>query len=250
MLAAHRQLDYAVRFDWGLTGAEAILHSADVAVVIDVLSFTTAVSVAVDAGIHVLPYRGEDAGAHDYARERNALLAVSRSRARPGDISLSPLSLRAAPSSARVVLPSPNGSTLAHHVGTRAPVCVAACLRNASSVASWIRARLPTSAAVAVVAAGERWSDESLRPAIEDLWAGGAVTEALAAAGWSSLSPEARLARAGYQAVRGCEADALRACASGRELTAQGFAIDVAIAAEIDLSNQVPILIDGCFAAA
>lgn len=68
--------------------------------------------------------------------------------------------------------------------------------------------------------------------------------------GWSSLSPEARLARAGYQAVRGCEADALRACASGRELTAQGFAIDVAIAAEIDLSNQVPILIDGCFAAA
>ena len=129
-------------------------------------------------------------------------------------------------------------------------MCVAACLRNASSVASWIHARQPTAAVVAVVAAGERWSDGSLRPAVEDLWAAGAVIGQLAAAGWSSLSPEALLARAGYRAVRGRETDALRACASGRELTEQGFAIDVATAAEIDLSKQVPVLIDGCFVAA
>jgi 2-phosphosulfolactate phosphatase len=56
VLAAHRQLDYALRFDWGLTGAEAILKNADVAIVVDVLSFTTAVRVAVDAGTDVLPY--------------------------------------------------------------------------------------------------------------------------------------------------------------------------------------------------
>jgi 2-phosphosulfolactate phosphatase len=217
VLAAHRQLDYAVRFDWGTTGAEAILHGADVAVLIDVLSFTTAVSVAVDAGIDVQPYDREDDSAHDYARERDAVLAVSRSRARPGDITLSPLSLRAAQAPARVVLPSANGSTLAHHVGTRAPVCVAACLRNAFAVASWIHARQPTTAVVAVVGAGERWSDGSLRSAIEDLWAAGAVIDQLAAAGWSSLSPEAHLARAGYRAVRGGETDALRACASGRD---------------------------------
>jgi hypothetical protein len=84
MLSAHRQLDYAVRFDWGLSGAEAILENADVAVVVDVLSFTTAVSVAVDAGICVLPYRCDDERARDYARERDAALAMGRSRAGRG----------------------------------------------------------------------------------------------------------------------------------------------------------------------
>jgi 2-phosphosulfolactate phosphatase len=46
---------------------------------------------------------------------------------------------------------------------------VAGCLRNASTVASWIHADQPADALVAAVAAGERWSDASLRPAIEDL---------------------------------------------------------------------------------
>jgi 2-phosphosulfolactate phosphatase len=127
---------------------------------------------------------------------------------------------------------------------------VAACLRNASTAVSWIHVCQPANAVVAVVAAGERWSDASLRPAIEDLWGAGAVIDQLAAAGWSSLSPEAHLARIGYRAIRGREADALRACASGKELTEQGFAIDVAIAAEIDLGSEVPVLVDGCFARA
>jgi 2-phosphosulfolactate phosphatase len=141
------------------------------------------------------------------------------------------------------VLASPDASTVAHHVGARAPVCVAACLRNAGAVVSWIGAQQPANA---VVAAGERWSHASLRPAIEDLWVAGAVIEQLAA-GWSSPSPEAQLARIGYRAIRGGEREALMACASGRELTAQGFAIDVEIAAEIDLGREVPVLVDRCF---
>ena len=38
--------------------------------------------------------------------------------------------------------------------------------------------------------------------------------------------------------------------ASGRELTAIGFAEDVAIAVEIDASDAVPVLRDGAFSAA
>jgi 2-phosphosulfolactate phosphatase len=103
-------------------------------------------------------------------------------------------------------------------------------------------------ATVAVVAAGERWSDAScLRLAIEDLWGAGAVIEHLAVAGYSSLSPEAELARVGYRAIRGREREALMACASGGELTEQGFSIDVEIAAEIDLSDETPVLVNGCF---
>ncbi|HRD61661.1 MAG TPA: 2-phosphosulfolactate phosphatase, partial [Nocardioides sp.] len=55
--AAHRQLDHRVRFDWGPTGAAAIAEGADVAVVVDVLSFTTTLCVAVERGMTVLPYR-------------------------------------------------------------------------------------------------------------------------------------------------------------------------------------------------
>jgi 2-phosphosulfolactate phosphatase len=100
---------------------------------------------------------------------------------------------------------------------------------------------------VTVVAAGERWSDGSLRPAIEDLWGAGAVIAHLLDAGWTSLSPEAELARAGYESIRGRERISLAASASGRELADEGFPTDVEIAAETNVSNAVPIMVDGCF---
>jgi 2-phosphosulfolactate phosphatase len=84
--------------------------------------------------------------------------------------------------------------------------------------------------AVAVVAAGERWPDGSLRPAVEDLYGAGAVIEALRVLGWTDLSPEARAAAAAYTAVRPDLGQALAASASGRELVAAGFGEDVAIA--------------------
>ncbi len=40
---------------------------------------------------------------------------------------------------------------------------------------------------------------------------------------------------------------ALRACASGRELTDAGYLDDVEIAAELDRSLSVPVLRDGAF---
>jgi 2-phosphosulfolactate phosphatase len=100
---------------------------------------------------------------------------------------------------------------------------------------------------VTVVAAGERRSAGSLRPAIEDLWGAGAVIAYLLDAGWTSLSPEAELARTGYESIRGRELISLAASASGRELADKRFATDVEIAAETNVSNAVPIIVDGCF---
>ena len=42
--AAHRQLPFAVRLEWGSAGALTVAHAADIAVVVDVLSFSTCVS--------------------------------------------------------------------------------------------------------------------------------------------------------------------------------------------------------------
>ncbi|MGB6072455.1 MAG: 2-phosphosulfolactate phosphatase, partial [Rhodococcus sp. (in: high G+C Gram-positive bacteria)] len=125
-------------------------------------------------------------------------------------------------------------------------LCVGASLRNASAVAQWIWAR-NRSAVTAVIAAGERWPDGSLRPAVEDLWGAGAVIAALLDAGASGASPDARTAAAAWRAVEHDVGSELRQCGSGRELAGMGHPEDVDIAAEVDSSSCVPILRDGVF---
>jgi 2-phosphosulfolactate phosphatase len=98
---------------------------------------------------------------------------------------------------------------------------------------------------VAVIPAGERWPDGSLRPAVEDLWGAGAVLDAL---GPADLSPEAEAAVAGFRAAG--LPDALAACSSGRELVAGGFAEDVDVASRVDASAVVPVLVGDAFRAA
>jgi 2-phosphosulfolactate phosphatase len=249
VLGDHGQRDYRVRFDWGLAGAVAVTEGVHVAVVVDVLSFTTTVTVALDHGVDVLPYRWRDDSAVAYARARGAGLAEGRS-ARRGGLTLSPASLREARTlPRRLVIPSPNGSTIAHYLSDPARACVAASLRNVGAVASWLDG-LAQGATVAVVAAGERWPDGGLRPAVEDLWGAGALIAALHDRGWSGLSPEADSARVAYEHIRGRELQVLLACASGRELSARGYDGDVSIAAEVDRSGAVAVLRGDAFVAA
>jgi 2-phosphosulfolactate phosphatase len=249
MRPALRQREHRVRFDWGAVGAAAVAGDADLVIVVDVLSFTTTLSVALDVGIAVVPSPPNEDAADQIARDLGAVLAVGRSGARPGQISLSPASVRAASvRPERLVLPSPNGSALARSLDDGTDSCVGACLRNAPAIATWVAARHdPERTTVALLAAGERWDDGTLRPAVEDLWGAGAVVSGLADAGWSARSPEADLARAGYEAIRGRELEALGACASGRELIERGYDADVAIAAEVAGSAVVPVLAGGSF---
>jgi 2-phosphosulfolactate phosphatase len=245
MNPAHRQLDHRVRFDWGPTGAAAIASGADLAVVVDVLSFTTTLCVAIERGMTVLPYRWKDERAAAYAEQSAATLAVGRLEARslPGGAgaSLSPAAMARVSGVDRVVLPSPNGSSIAYGLADSGCTVVGACLRNRAAVARWLLAHGGT---VAVVAAGERWPDDSLRPAAEDLWGAGAV---LALLPRDDLSPEARVAADAFQAVEASLAASVHGCASGLELSAADFAEDVAVAAELDVSDVVPVLADGEF---
>src|SRR5690606_17236320 len=119
-----------------------------------------------------LPYRWKDDRAIQYARERNAEVASRRNRFE-GRYSLSPSSLSTAPAGLRLVLPSPNGSSLAFAAMESGAALAAGCLRNASSVAAWAAQEGKN---IAVVPAGERWPDDgALRPAIEDLIGAGAI---------------------------------------------------------------------------
>jgi 2-phosphosulfolactate phosphatase len=240
---------YRVRFDWGLAGALA-LGRADgpvLAVVVDVLSFSTSVSVAMDRGMEVFPYRWRDERAGEYAASVGAVLARGR---RHGAVSLSPASIRTATGVRRLVLPSPNGASISAALADAGVSVAAGCLRNAAAVAAWAAARADTDPelGIVVIAAGERWPDESLRPAVEDLWGAGAIIAGLA--GWlpaAQLSPEAAAAAAAFSAIGNGLDTALAGSVSGRELIGYGFAEDVRIAAELNGSKEIPLLDQGCF---
>jgi 2-phosphosulfolactate phosphatase len=231
------QHGYGVRFEWGLSGARAI-HGACY-VIVDVLSFTTSVCVAVEAGTALYPYQWHDASAAAYAERVGAVLAAGqRSATEQVPWSLSPAALRRAPAVPALVLPSPNGSAIAAALAGR-PV-VAACLRNAAAVARRLTAEGfgTTDRPIVVIAAGERWPDQQLRPALEDLYGAATVINAL---GEVSRSPEAEIARACFTCASD-PAELIGTCASGVELIQRGFADDVAIATELNLSNTVPVL--------
>jgi len=226
--------------EWGIGGGEQ-LALADVTIIVDVLSFTTSVDVAVAQGATVLPYRWNDEKASEYAREQNAELAGPRNRLDDG-YSLSPASLTNVLPGLRLVLPSPNGSALAFAAISRASTVMAGSLRNASAVASAARR---TGKRIAVIPAGEQWPDGTFRPAVEDWVGAGAILRSLP----GTRSPEAQAAIAAFDSFSGALQDQLLNCSSGRELVERGFGRDVELAAELDVSTAVPILHGAMFVA-
>ncbi len=247
----YSQADYRVRCEWGSSGADAVGSGTRIVAVVDVLSFTTALTVAVDQGMEVFPFRWRGERAVAFAAQHQAMLAVGRSEVGPGrPVSLSPSTIRAARDVQRLVLPSPNGSTIAHRLAASGATVIGVSLRNAAGAAQWTAQQVSGSLAVAVIAAGERWEvDGSLRPAVEDLWGAGAFIQGLLGQGVTGLSPEAELAAAAYRHVAPNIREALFGCASGRELVGYGYSHDVEVAAEVDTSDAVPILIGEAFRA-
>lgn len=222
---------------------------AAIVAVVDVLSFTTSLTVAADRGIEVLPFRWRDERASAFAAEQRATLAVGRSQVSAAHpVSLSPATIRTATGVERLVLPSPNGSTIARILAEQGATVIGVALRNARAAATWTARRLAPAVqgrdiAVAVIPAGERWlEDGSLRPAAEDLWGAGAFIAALVDKGVTGLSPEALAAAAAYHQAAADIHAAMRDCASGRELIANGFPEDVETAAELNASETVPLL--------
>ena len=226
-----------VELEWGLSGARQLASRCDLLVLIDVLSFTTSVTICVARGATVWPYALDAEGAQSLARDLGAQLASGRSAS--GSYTLSPASLLSLPPQARLILPSPNGSAIAHAVNAGTPL-VAGCLRNVAAVVE----RASEVARVGLVPAGERWGDGSLRPAYEDWLCAGAVAAGLGAHRDPGSSPLAQAAAWAAEHPR-----PLEECSSGRERIDRGFAEDVHLAQERDVDPVVPTLTAGRFTA-
>lgn len=229
------QSRFDIRCEWGDKGVLQLAPISDVVIIIDVLSFSTCVDIAVGRGALVFPFAGRGSEAADYAQGMEAELAGA------GSYALSPSTLLDIPRGARLVLPSPNGSALSLLTG--GIPTLTGCLRNAASVA---HAASQLGRRVAVVPAGERWPDGSLRPALEDWLAAGAIISHLP----GSRSGEAQAAAAAFADAAPDLLERLRASGSGRELIQRGRAADVDLAALLDASDAAPHLLDGAYRAA
>lgn len=231
------QQEFDIRCEWGEHGVAVLAPISDVVIIIDVLSFSTSVDVAVSQGAIVFPYRWRDDTARAYAESVGATLADPGRD--PSRYSLSPASLTAIPSGTRLVLPSPNGSTLT--LAAKPTPVLAGCLRNAGAVAAVVR---QYGQKIAVIPAGERWKDDrSLRPSFEDLIGAGAIISHLT----GRRSPEALVALAAFRAVESELDTAVRQCSSGKELIEWGFATDVLLAAQLNVSGCAPLLVNDAY---
>ena len=233
------QTSYRIRFEWGVEGVRRLAPRSQVVVIVDLLSFTTCVDVAISRDAVVFPYRYKDDSAIEFAQSVGALLAGKRGQVP----SLSPDSLLALAPHSRLVLPSLNGSTCTVIAGEAQIPVLAGCLRNARALSEFIHREYPR-AAVAVIACGEQWPRGMLRPAIEDFIGAGAILSEFDPA---ELSPEAKMAAGAYEQVARDVSTTVAECASGRELAAAGFPEDVAMASELNISRTVPLFEDGAY---
>ncbi len=231
------QKEFNIRLEWGIHGVEALSPVSDVLIIIDVLSFSTSVDIATSRGAIIFPYPYKDDTAQGYAHAQNALLAGSK-RSLSQTFTLSPSSLTHIPSDTSLVLPSPNGSTLSFSSEKIPTLC--GCLRNASAVAEYA---MTLGYQISLIPAGEKWEDGTLRVAWEDLMGAGAIISHLK----GRLSPESKAALSAFKGTKDHLQQGLLACNSGKELIDRGFEQDVLLAAELNVSTNVPILTNRCY---
>jgi len=236
------QSPYRCRLDWGRHGTRAAAERQDILVIVDTLSFSTAVVNAVQRGGLVYPC-AEDEQPGALAQRIGGEVAVRRKDVpAKGRFSLSPLTYLHLTPGTRIVLASPNGATCSRYARTVPFLCVGA-LVNAEAVATLVSHLLDTTdRCVTIIACGERWhppaADGALRVALEDYLGAGAILASLR----YEQSPEARVCAGAFTHSRRDLAALLWECGSGRELRGMGFPEDVRHAAQLNSYDAVPVM--------
>ena len=231
------QSEFDIRLEWSEHGVNLLAPNSDVVIIVDVLSFSTSVEIATSRGAIVYPYRKSFKEAREFAHSISAELAEKK---RDAKYSLSPQSMLNTLEDIKLVMPSPNGSRLSLFTG-EIPT-IAGCLRNARAVAETTKTY---GNKIAIIPGGERWPDGTLRPSFEDLIGAGAIISYLD----GRCSPEALAANSVFERGKEDLEKLLLQCSSGKELIERGCKQDVLLAAELNVSDCVPVLQDGAYVA-
>ena len=233
-----------VRLGWGRRGAQDAAERGDILVVVDTLRFSTAAATAVHHGALIYPCATDPALFNALAQHVDGEVALHHAAAPTSTrYSLSPRSFLTVEPGARVVLPSPNGSTCSQY-GSRAPALLVGALVNAQAVAGAVSSLLNRASAlnITVLACGERWripdEEGALRFAVEDYLGAGAILSALP----FSQTMEAQGCASTFRAMRDQLDTALWECESGQELRDKGLGDDVRFAEQLNIYDTAPVL--------
>ncbi len=225
-----------IHCEWGIEGVNNFSIENDIAIIVDILSFSTCVDIALSRNAAIYPYNFKDETVKEYAKANKAVAAsLTRSKT---DFSLSPSSYLSIQKGTKVVLPSPNGSELSFSSVSGITLC--ACLRNYKDVAEYAKS---ISGNIIVVPAGEKWENGSMRFAIEDYLGAGAVLSELD----GEFSAEAELAKEIFMNVKPKLKDIIQKSISAKELIERGFTEDVELALKLNVGESMPKLINNCY---
>jgi len=222
MTSPFDQSRYQVRFEWGVDGLDR-LAASDIVVIVDVLRFSSTVTVAVEAG-RTVPL---DESAH--AVSLNGAAVAARAEASGATVLVGCLR---------------NASAVAEAV-------VAEQVRRAerTSIAVIAAGELPGDADADHASHAATQSRTAMRFAVEDLLGAGAIIDALSTLGLDHTSPEAAVAGEAFRGLRRATRHLLTASGSGQELLDRDLRDDVLAAANVDDLTVVPMLRDGAFVA-
>jgi 2-phosphosulfolactate phosphatase len=246
-----------VHVEWGVPAALLAARRGDLVVVVDVLSFSTSVVEVVARDGIAFCYSPEEldneGGRERVGRIHDAVVLSKQRNVAPGEVSLSPASLRSIPFGQRVVMTSLNGGRCTA-AAAGAPWVGIGCLTNRRAVARRVEELLADGSATrcTVVPCAEVWSGPfmasqvgdlgalaiPLRPSVEDLVGAGAIVAALDPQILRSV--EATMAATTFESHAGRLLSVLQGCVSGRELRERGFDADVDLATQVDAHAVVP----------
>lgn len=238
----------ALHVEWFPVAARQAARRGDIVVIIDVLSLSTTLSMAAERHFTSMVYSPAeiaDMGGMDAAAAVLRARPLSKRRTvPPGGLSLSPHSLLGADPGQRVLFTSLNGAAVIA-AADGCPRVIIASLRNCDAAADVVARSLADGLATrtTIVACGEHWSsvaaaEPGLRPSVEDWVGAGLLAGRIAARGYR-LSAEAKAAAAAADVAL------IADCVSARELRAAGFADDVELAMQLDVSDAVPVTVGG-----
>jgi 2-phosphosulfolactate phosphatase len=242
------QAPFKVKMEWGRRGAREAAGRGDIVIIIDVLSFSSTVVAALNAGAVIFPYPPNLDG-KKYASGIGATYILGRAEAaRTGNPTLSPVTFNQEHRNQRFVLSSLNGAYCSW-IASKVPALLIGSLLNASAAAVVADTlQQETGADITVVPCGELWNDaheneDRLRPSIEDYLGAGAILAALG----GSKSPEAEVCAGAFKSSESRLRELVWDSGSGRELRERGYEEDVKFCSQLNLTDIVPVLKEGRF---
>ena len=238
------QSPYQCRMDWGTRGVLEASKRGDIIILVDILSFSSAVTSAVHHGVIIYPFTGIG-DINEFGEKINAdVCLLDRMKARELNLpSLSITSFNESHKDKKYVVSSINGATCVSVAGENDYIFLG-CLLNSTAVAKTAnQVQEEKLLNITVIASGERWSSlgnepKELRPNIEDYLGAGAILELLN----GTKSPEAKVCISSYQNSKKEIVELIKDSSTGREVINMGFPEDVEFSSQVGLFNEVPIL--------